>query len=139
MDIPAPDGLENSINNLPFVTRINVFKTFCREGYGFGDNIYFFDTFTITKKAKTEIIKEPQKYEKEVSLEVKDSERLKAPSPSAYEWSKLIPELSNVHGLNNWKDICQYLKISVGSDSARRRLKKWVEDNKSNWAPVPDA
>lgn len=42
--------LENSINNLPFLTRINVFKTFCREGYGFGDNIFLFDTFTTSKK-----------------------------------------------------------------------------------------
>ena len=36
--------------NLPFDTRINVFKTFCREGFGLGDNIYQFDTFTSARK-----------------------------------------------------------------------------------------
>lgn len=130
--------LENSINNLPFSTRINVFKTFYREGYGLGDNIFLFDTFTTSRRIITDKVKEIIPAEKKASVRMQKKDRLKTPSPSALEWAKQIPELSNMTGLTSWRDFCDYLKIPVGGDSARRRLKKWVEKNKSNWLPVPE-
>jgi hypothetical protein len=63
-----------------------------------------------------------------------------APSPSASEYAKQIPELLLFADNWNltWKDICEYLKIDVAGDSARRKLKRWVMDNKPDWPKVPE-
>ncbi len=63
---------------------------------------------------------------------------VKAPSPSAFEWSSRVADLKHVPGLNNWKRICDYLSIEVGSNSARRALDSWVKLNKPNWPQVPE-
>src|SRR3972149_5749143 len=62
----------------------------------------------------------------------------KTPTPSASGWIKKIPELSRVHNLNSWKDVCNHLGIEVGSDSARRALKRWVKENKRSWPEIQE-
>lgn len=62
----------------------------------------------------------------------------KAPSPSALLWADSIPELKRKGGLNNWKAICDYLKIETAGDSARRKLKSWVKANRPRWPEVPE-
>jgi hypothetical protein len=62
----------------------------------------------------------------------------KAVSPSASEWVATVPELKSKKGLTNWKAICVALKIDVAGDSARRKLKNWVKENRSSWPAVPD-
>ena len=37
----------------------------------------------------------------------------KSPSPSAYEWSRSVPELSRISGRVTWRAICDYLKVYV--------------------------
>lgn len=59
-------------------------------------------------------------------------------SPSAEEWSRGIPELSNIAGRVNWRSICDYLGVDVGVDSARRVLKDWVRENRRNWPIIPE-
>jgi hypothetical protein len=62
----------------------------------------------------------------------------KKKSPSPYEWSQQIPELSGVSECDTWKKICDHLRINVEGDSARRRLAKWVANNKPYWPSIPD-
>lgn len=62
----------------------------------------------------------------------------KNPSPSAYEWSKSVPELSRISGRVTWRAICDYLKIYVGANSARRALKDWARENRRSWPPIPE-
>ena len=41
-----------------------------------------------------------------------------------------------LNGLNNprsWKNICDFLEIDVGQDSAHRRLEQWLQRNKPHW------
>lgn len=130
------EELEIASKNLPFSTRINVFKTFCREGYGLGDNIFQFDTFTSAKKITRG--KTLETTAKEKNDFIKKEEGLKAPSPSAREWVQQIPELSNLKGLDKWSDICKHYKINPKGASARLVLQKWIKKNKSDWTPVPD-
>ena len=59
-------------------------------------------------------------------------------TPSVRDWVELIPDLRKINGLNSWRDICEHLRIPVEGDSARRRLKRWVEHNKPNWAIIPE-
>lgn len=62
----------------------------------------------------------------------------KTSSPSAREWVEKIPELKGIGGLSTWRDICDHLSIAVDGDSARRRLKIWVEQHQPNWEKVPE-
>jgi len=62
----------------------------------------------------------------------------KTGTPSVRDWVEQIPDLRKENGLSSWRDICNHLQIPVEGDSARRRLKKWVEQNKPNWSKVPD-
>jgi len=59
-------------------------------------------------------------------------------TPSVKDWVEQIPELRRHSGLNSWRDICDHLRIPVEGDSARRKIKRWVENNKPNWPNVPD-
>ncbi|MCX5812774.1 MAG: type I restriction enzyme HsdR N-terminal domain-containing protein [Proteobacteria bacterium] len=59
-------------------------------------------------------------------------------SPSAYEWSRGVPELSRISGRATWRAICDYLKVYVGADSARRALKDWARENRRGWPPIPE-
>ena len=61
----------------------------------------------------------------------------KASSPNAQEWAALVPELKDKRGLTTWKAVCDHLKIDTAGDSARRKLKNWVKDNKAGWPEVP--
>ena len=61
----------------------------------------------------------------------------KAPTPSAIQWRSKVAELRTFEHLNTWKDICDHLRIEVGGDSARRRLQKWVMNNRPRWPNVP--
>ncbi len=125
---------------MPFVTRINVFKTFCREGYGFGDNIFLFDTFTTAKRIVTEKMLEQNFEEKKFSADTEEKEEAsKTPSPSATEWVQQIPELIDIRGLGNWARVCKHPKIDPKGASARLVLQNWVKKNRPNWKPVPDA
>jgi len=62
----------------------------------------------------------------------------KTSSPSARDWVEKIPELRGIGGLNSWRDVCDHLTIAVDGDSARRRLKIWIEQNQPNWEKVPE-
>jgi len=62
----------------------------------------------------------------------------KAPSPKPSEWLQKIPELKNKINSNSWRAVCDYLKIETAGDSARRKLRKWVEINRPDWPEVPD-
>lgn len=62
----------------------------------------------------------------------------KAPSPAASDWLEKVPELKSRRDLGSWKAVCDHLKINTAGDSARRKLKKWVERNRPNWPEVPD-
>ena len=62
----------------------------------------------------------------------------KAPTPSVAEWVASVPELGTHRGLATWKAVCDLLKIDTAGDSARRKLKNWVKDNRPAWASVPD-
>jgi hypothetical protein len=65
--------------------------------------------------------------------------RQRAPSPPPEAWITRVPELHSITGLNSWKDICDHLRIEVGGDSARRKLRDWVRSNRPQWPTVPDA
>lgn len=131
--------LENSINNLPFKTKINIFKTFCREGFGLGDNIYQFEVFEDLAKAKP-ITQAQNELNIKSQNKIKGIQnRIKAPSPSASEWAKQIPELASLPGLNSWAAVCDHLNIYHEGRSARREIQSWVRKNKPFWAQVPDA
>ena len=62
----------------------------------------------------------------------------KTGSPSVRDWVDQIQDLRRVSGLNSWRDVCDHLRIQVDGDSARRRLKIWVEQNRPNWVSVPE-
>ncbi len=62
----------------------------------------------------------------------------KAPSPNPSDWLGQVPELRAFTHLRSWKAICIHLKVEVGSDSARRRLREWVKGNRPRWPDVPD-
>lgn len=59
-------------------------------------------------------------------------------SPSPDDWRNSIDELRSKNHLRTWRDICDYFKIPVEGDSARRRLKVWVELNRPSWPAVPN-
>ncbi|MFC1488842.1 type I restriction enzyme HsdR N-terminal domain-containing protein [Thermodesulfobacteriota bacterium] len=91
--------------------------------------IYYEDSTTPTKIKRSPI--------KRIQPDKKATKGSKVPSPSALEWSSNIPELSNFH-FRNWKGICDHLNLDVRGNSARRVLKKWVEQEKPRWPEVPD-
>lgn len=62
----------------------------------------------------------------------------RAPTPSARQWAEKIQELKGVRNLSTWNSICDYLEIKTAGDSARRKLQKWVENNRPLWPKVPD-
>lgn len=62
----------------------------------------------------------------------------KTPSPKPGDWLVNVPELSALPHTASWKDICDHLGINVASDSARRRLKSWVQDSGKNWPNIPE-
>jgi hypothetical protein len=64
--------------------------------------------------------------------------RERKPSPKAKEWAADVPELAGVAGRANWRSLCAHLKVAVGTDSARRRLRAWVAANRPGWPEVPD-
>ncbi|MEH6639050.1 MAG: hypothetical protein V7717_07260 [Porticoccaceae bacterium] len=62
----------------------------------------------------------------------------KASSPKPSDWLKGVPDLKGAGNFTSWKSICSFLNIDTAGDSARRRLKKWVEQNRVTWPEVPD-
>lgn len=58
-------------------------------------------------------------------------------SPSPEDWLNAVDELRSKNHLRSWKDICDHFQIPVEGDSARRRLKAWVEVNRPSWPAVP--
>jgi len=68
----------------------------------------------------------------------KKNTRGKASSPSPNDWLSKIPELRDFAHLKSWKAICDHLGIEVAGDSARRRLRDWVKDNRKKWPIVPE-
>lgn len=69
---------------------------------------------------------------------INNKTRNKTCSPSARDWIEKIPDLKGVGGLSSWRDVCDHLAIAVDGDSARRRLKIWVEQYQPNWEKVPE-
>lgn len=65
--------LEIASKNLPFHTKINVFKTYTREGVGLGDSIYSFDLYTEPPRSNFAAIKE---------------KAIKAEKPANVSWPK---------------------------------------------------
>lgn len=70
---------------------------------------------------------------------LKVTRRQRAPSPSPKNWLSKVPELRTIPNLRRWQDICAHLGIEVGRDSARRKLKEWVQNKRPKWPEVPDA
>ena len=62
----------------------------------------------------------------------------KAPTPSAIEWARSVPDLKKFKHFTTWKTITDHLDIDTAGDSARRKLKNWVKANRPDWPPVPD-
>lgn len=62
----------------------------------------------------------------------------KAPTPSAIEWARSVPELAKFKHLTTWKAICDQLDIETLGDSARRKLAVYVRQEHPQWPPVPD-
>lgn len=62
----------------------------------------------------------------------------KSPSPSAYDWCRKVPELSKFSDRVKWTEICDYLNIEVGGNSARRALKDWIRENRRGWPTIPE-
>lgn len=62
----------------------------------------------------------------------------KTPTPSVADWVASIPELQRRKELTTWKAVCDLLNIDTAGDSARRKLKNWVKQNRPKWSPVPD-
>lgn len=73
----------------------------------------------------------------EESMALQRKQQKKAPSPSAARWVETVPELKG-RELASWKAVCEFLKINTGGDSARRKLKVWVKENRPGWPDVPD-
>jgi hypothetical protein len=71
------------------------------------------------------------------SMALRKNEPKKASSPDARKWAESIPELKCENGLTSWKAICDFLHISTGGDSARRKLRNWVKEHKTDWPEVP--
>lgn len=69
----------------------------------------------------------------------KVTRRQRAQSPRAVNWLSKVPELRSIPNLRSWQDICAHLGIEVARDSARRKLKKWVQNKHPKWPEVPDA
>jgi hypothetical protein len=67
------------------------------------------------------------------------ADRTRASSPDPQLWVSRVPELRSVPRLNSWQAICDHLGIDVGMDSARRKLREWVNKNRPDWVTVPDA
>jgi predicted type IV restriction endonuclease len=89
----------------------------------------------------SDLIISKTQYSENECLNNKDEESIlknKATTPPVADWVKGIPELSKKSNLKSWKAICDHLKIDVGGDSARRALKRWVEENKPNWPGIPE-
>ncbi|OHB83140.1 MAG: hypothetical protein A3J73_01180 [Planctomycetes bacterium RIFCSPHIGHO2_02_FULL_38_41] len=88
---------------------------------------------------KIDLIMPKTQYSKNENLNKEDEIAViknKTTTPSVADWIKDIPELSKKSSLKSWKAVCDYLKIDVGGDSARRALKRWVEENKPNWPEI---
>jgi hypothetical protein len=64
--------------------------------------------------------------------------RQRAPSPSPENWLAGVPELRRVQNLRSWQNVCDHLGIEVAGDSARRKLKEWVQRKHPEWPPVPE-
>ena len=65
----------------------------------------------------------------------------KSPSPDTYTYASKIPELkflTTQRPFLTWKEICDSFQIDVRGDSARRKFKKWVVNNKPSWPEVPE-
>lgn len=71
------------------------------------------------------------------AMAARKMEPKKVSSPNPGQWADSVPELKGKNGLSTWQAICDYLNISTGGDSARRRLKNWVKENKPEWPEVP--
>jgi hypothetical protein len=62
----------------------------------------------------------------------------KAPTPSAIEWAKSVPELAKFKHFTTWKTITDHFDIDTLGDSARRKLSVYVRQHHPEWPPVPD-
>lgn len=103
------------------------------------EDLSFSDALRRILSAHKEVPKSNEGFEEldEFIARFKATGRKKEPSPSVVEWASNVAELKGKKGLNTWKAVCDSLKIDTGGDSARRRLKKWVETNKPAWPEVP--
>ncbi len=139
-------SLEEALSDFPFKTRVNLFKTYYRDGYGLGDSIFSFETYDLqriplpVKNKVVETVEEVVKIYDSPKAVIPQSGSLKnaTKSPSANEWASKIPELRSLLPVSNWKIICNYLKLDVGADSARRVLKKYTDKNRPDWPSVPE-
>ena len=86
-----------------------------------------------------ELLAELSAMGKEEQKKLKVTRRQRAPSPRVGEWVSSVPKLRSIPNLRSWKDICVHLEIEVAGDSARRKLKDWVNINHPEWPKVPDA
>jgi hypothetical protein len=145
IDNPNAELLD-AVTQLSFKTKINVFKTYCREGCGLVGAVHQFESFepqSITVVASNKLMVTTNSVTftplqtLSASPQPQTAVRTNSPSPSATEWIRQIPELAQVGTLRNWKDICRHLQIPVGAASARLVLENWVAAERPHWSPVP--
>lgn len=86
-----------------------------------------------------ELLAELDAMGKEELKKLKVTRRQRAQSPRPVNWLSKVPELRTIPNLRSWQDICAHLGIEVGRDSARRKLKEWVQNKHPKWPEVPDA
>ncbi len=71
-----------------------------------------------------------------VVVPVKEAKR--AATPDANDYLAKVPELQQkVQGRADWSKLCKAVGVEPKGDSARRKLRLWVEQNRPNWPPVP--
>lgn len=139
-----------------FKTDILAFRCFSRVGSNRSDSIYVFEEFLNVKNSKSNIAFQTTKSNIQApasSTQLKGTNSLKSGQTNSVSispvrrvsnksldpkvWAQNISDLKSVNSLKTWKDICDYLNINVGTNSAYRVLKKWVYKNKPEWPSVP--
>ncbi len=96
------------------------------------------DAIRSSSPTTTTTTKEGRSYSRKKQF---SSNTSKSPSPDPYYYASKIPELKWLTANRpflTWQAICDSLQIDVSGDSARRKLKRWVEENKPFWPEVPE-
>lgn len=122
--------LKQVTDALQFRSRVLIFQSYLRSGLS--KEVFIHQLESLKSRSGESFSKKNEN----MSANRNQKSKKKASSPSPQKWASNIEKLSNKK-FNTWKSICEYLDITVGQDSARRVLKKWVKQNKPEWPEVP--